>query len=212
MKIDHHPDYPAPGLDMNRAPEDPMQLFAAWFNDFRAADQGASATPNAMALATVAENGQPRVRTVLLQEFSTEGFVFHTNYESAKARDLAHEPRASALLHSARLHRQIRIEGRVRTAPADLSDSYFAGRPRGNQLAAWASPQSEPLDQRRLVERLLEVEQRFDGSEIPRPGFWGGYQLRPELVEFWQGQPSRLHDRLEYRLQQGVWTRRVLAP
>ena len=212
MEINHHPDYPAPGLDRDLAPENPMELFASWFQEFRTADQGSDATPNAMALATVSQTGQPRVRTVLLQGFSESGFVFYTNYLSAKARELNSEPRASALLYSSHLHRQIRIEGQVQAASATLSDSYFAGRPRGNQVAAWASAQSEPINRQELVAKVLETEQRFEGSRIPRPDFWGGYQLQPDMLEFWQGQPSRLHDRLEYRLQEGVWHQRVLAP
>jgi pyridoxamine 5'-phosphate oxidase len=165
-----------------------------------------------MVLATAAE-GRPSARTVLLKECTPEGFVFFTNYGSRKARDLAAD--AAVALHFGwySLHRQVRVEGRAGQVPREESMSYFATRPRGSQLGAWASAQSSEVASAEALERAYaEVEQRFEGVDVPCPEYWGGYRVVPELVEFWQGQPSRMHDRLVYRRSGPSWSVVRLAP
>jgi pyridoxamine 5'-phosphate oxidase len=192
----------------------PVDQFALWFE---AACKAGIAEPNAMALATADAAGQPSVRIVLLKGFDTEGFVFFTNFESRKAAELAANPRAALLFWWDRLHRQVRLEGPVeRTRPAE-ADGYFAARPYGSRIGAWASPQSRVIEDRAVLEtREAEIRERFpEGAAVPRPPYWGGYRLRPDLFEFWQGRPSRLHDRLRYRRatgEQGVWVIERLAP
>ena len=176
---------------------DPLVLFKAWY---RAAEAAGLLVPEAMALATADASGDPSVRMVLLKDLDEGGFVFFTNYESRKAKELAENPRASLCFHWPALERQVRISGPVERISEEKSLAYFHSRPRGSRLGAWASRQSRPLERREeLEERVAEVEERFGAEEVPLPPFWGGYRLRPEAMEFWQGQASRLHDRLVFR-------------
>ncbi|MBC5829669.1 MAG: pyridoxamine 5'-phosphate oxidase [Candidatus Eremiobacteraeota bacterium] len=169
--------------------------------------------PNAMTLATVDSEGQPSARVVLLRALDAGGLVFYTSYLSSKAQALRHESRAALLLYWPELERQIRVEGSVEQVGDEQSDAYFASRPRGHQLSAWASEQSEIVDGRELLEqRLQEFASRFEGEDVPRPHSWGGYVLRPTRVEFWQGRPNRLHDRLLYTRQAQSWQIVRLSP
>jgi pyridoxamine 5'-phosphate oxidase len=174
---------------------------------------GGLPTANAMTLATVDERGRPAARMVLLKEVDDTGFVFYTSYDSRKARDLAAHAAAALVLYWEPLHRQIRIEGTVEAVSAEESDAYFASRPRGSQLGAIASPQSQVLPDRRVLEqKVAELDRRYGDGPIPRPAMWGGYRVVPDMIELWQGQPSRLHDRVRYRLREGAWLRERLAP
>jgi pyridoxamine 5'-phosphate oxidase len=171
--------------------------------------------PTAMNLATVNEAGQPSARIVLLKGLPDDaGFLFYTNYDSRKGQDLAQRPLAALTFFWPGLERQVRVEGRVEKAPAGLSTEYFQSRPRGSQVGAWASPQSQTIGSRQQLEQLeQDVEARFRGQEpLPRPDHWGGYILRPHRVEFWQGRPSRLHDRIVYEQAGDGWALSRLAP
>lgn len=188
---------------------DPMDQLRAWMRD--ALDSGVP-EPNAMCLST-AEEGRPSSRMVLLRALDARGLVFYTAYGSRKGRELAKNPQAAALFFWPQLERQVRVEGRVEQLSAEESDAYFASRPRGHQLGAWASEQSEPVDRRELLEqRMRDYESRFDGEEVQRPHSWGGYAIVPERVEFWQGRPNRMHDRLEFKRAGGRWEMRRLQP
>lgn len=191
------------------ADPNPLALFGEWYGE--AADLF---QPNGMVLATVSAEGRPAARTVLLKGFDEAGFVFFTNYNSRKARELAANEWAALLFWWREQFRQVRIEGRVKKVTAAESDEYFATRARGSQISAWASPQSEIVPSRaELEEKVGEVERRFEGGEVARPSHWGGYCLWPVLFEFWQGREDRLHDRLEYgRLADGSWSMERLAP
>lgn len=193
----------------SQVPEDPLALFAEWM-------QTAVAYPleeaNAMTLCTVDGEGQPQGRIVLLRGVSEEGFTFFTNYESAKGQQVEGVGKAALVFFWQPLERQIRIAGEVRRIAEAQSDAYFASRPRGHQLSAWTSPQSRTVAGRtELEERLAAVEARFPG-EVPRPPFWGGYVVRPQRIEFWQGRKNRLHDRLVYSRGEAGWQRTRLAP
>ncbi|MET4104798.1 pyridoxamine 5'-phosphate oxidase [Hymenobacter sp. UYP22] len=186
--------------------------FRAWLEEAIAARVE---EPSAMTLATVNEAGQPAARVVLLKGLpQDEGFLFFTNYESRKGQELATSPLAALTFFWPALERQVRVEGRVEKAPETVSTEYFQSRPRSSQIGAWASPQSQPIRTREeLEEREQEVAARFAGQEqLPRPDNWGGYLLRPQRIEFWQGRPSRLHDRLVYERHPGGWKISRLAP
>jgi pyridoxamine 5'-phosphate oxidase len=168
---------------------------------------------NAMTLATASRDGVPAARIVLLKGFDEAGFVFFTNYESAKARDLDDNPRACLLMFWAVLERQVRITGRVSKTAAEESEKYFHSRPFESQIGAWASAQSQKVDERAVLEsRYAELAAKYAGMPVPLPPFWGGYRVAPESIEFWQGRKSRLHDRLLYVRRDGRWERSRLSP
>ena len=197
-------------LDPAACDPDPLVEFRRWF---QAAIDAQIPTVNAMTLATVDERGRPAARVVLLKEVDDRGFVFFTNYDSRKGRDLAAHPFAALVAFWEPLHRQVRIEGAVeKVAPAD-SDAYFASRPRGSQIGAIASPQSRPIASRAALEALVADAERAAGAGTPvRPPHWGGYRVVPDMIELWQGQTSRLHDRVRYQRDGGRWQRDRLAP
>ncbi|CAM4061164.1 pyridoxamine 5'-phosphate oxidase [Bordetella muralis] len=187
----------------------PLEQFSLWFDQ---ALQAKVPEPNAMTLATVDNTGQPSARTVLIKGFDARGFVFFTNYESRKGRDLLANPRAALLFFWQPLERQVRIEGVIEKASAEESDAYFHSRPLGSRLGAWASEQSQPITRAELEAREQTFRERY-GDQPPRPPHWGGYRLVPTLFEFWQGRASRLHDRLRYLPDgQGGWAIDRLSP
>jgi pyridoxamine 5'-phosphate oxidase len=198
-----------PPLHRSALADDPIEQFRDWFE--RAEREVPLA--HAMTLATVAADGSPDARMVLLKGFGPQGFRFFTNLSSSKAKQLEATPRAALVLYWRELDRQVRIRGPAERLPETASDQYFASRPREAQIGAWASPQSEPLPDRAALDaHLKEVEKRFSGVNVPRPAFWGGYTLRPEEIEFWQGQAARLHDRFLYTRQEDDWRVERLAP
>ena len=188
---------------------DPFTQFQHWFDEALRAE---ISTPNAMTLATAAADGSPSARIVLLKGIDHNGFVFYTNYQSRKGRELAANPRAALVFHWTDLEREVRVEGMVERVSAAESDEYFASRPLPSRHAAIASPQSEVVASRALLERKFAEAADNHGGEPGRPAHWGGYRLKPVAVEFWQGRPSRLHDRLLYTLAADRWTIRRLAP
>jgi pyridoxamine 5'-phosphate oxidase len=192
------------------AERDPIAQFARWYDEAREIERP---LPHAVALATAGANGRPAVRMVLLKDFDARGFVFFTNYASRKGRELAANPHASLLFYWGGLERQVRVEGHIRKVSRRESDEYFRTRPRGSQLSAWASPQSEKLaDRAELDGRFNAVAEHYP-DDVPRPPHWGGYRLAPESIEFWQGREDRLHDRLLYRRgRSGQWRIERLAP
>ncbi|MGH2819100.1 MAG: pyridoxamine 5'-phosphate oxidase [Actinomycetota bacterium] len=188
---------------------DPLVQFGRWMEEALAAGV---VLPNAMALATVSREGRPNVRMVLLKGFDRRGFVFYTNYESRKARELRDDPRAAMAFYWHQQERQVRVGGRVRRASSEEASAYFATRPAGSKLSAWASPQSRVISSRAELERSLEATRARFGNDVPLPPFWGGFRLEPDEVEFWQGMPDRLHDRLLYRRAGEAWRIERLAP
>ncbi len=199
------------GLSETEVDADPIRQFEAWFAQARAANLP---EPNAMTLATATPDGQPAARIVLLKAFDASGFTFFTNYDSRKGRELTANPRAALLFFWAELQRQVRVEGPVERVSEAESEAYFRSRPLGSRLGAWASRQSEILTDRDVLEtRVREVAQRFPEGEVPCPPFWGGFRVRPLAIEFWQGRPDRLHDRLRYRrIQPDGWHLERLSP
>lgn len=194
------------------AGEDPLPLFDRWF---RQAREAGVYLHESMTLATATPDGAPSAREVLLKGYGQDGFVFYTNYGSRKAAELELNPRAALLLHWRTLHRQIRIEGPVTRTTAAESEAYHASRPRGSRVAAWASEQSAEIGSRAvLVRRFEDRAAEFQGRDVPLPPFWGGYRVRPERIEFWQGRANRMHDRILFRREPGVdaWTVSRLSP
>src|ERR1700704_5230986 len=197
-------DHTSRGLDRRDVDPDPIKQFSNWFT---AAIEAGIRDVNAMSLATAAPDGRPSVRIVLLKGFDHDGFVFFTNYESQKGQQLEVNPYAALGFYWIELDRQIRISGKAQKTSREESQTYFHSRPVGSQLSAWASRQSQVLDGRRVLdERLAEMTERFGDKRIPLPPHWGGYRLKPDRMEFWQGRPNRLHDRFRYkRKSDGSW-------
>ena len=203
-------DYRARALSEADAAADPLVFFRQWFDEAVRADL---ADANAMTLATAAADGTPDGRIVLLKDVGPDGFTFFTNYDSAKGQELAANPRATLVFFWAGLERQVRVSGTVTRVDAAASDAYFLSRPRDSQVGAWASPQSEVIPDRATLEtRMAAATERFTAEAITRPPHWGGYLVTPAWIEFWQGRPNRLHDRLRYHRAGDAWTIARLAP
>lgn len=197
-------------LDRRDLLPDPLAQFALWYEE---AQQSTVALPHAMALATADAQGRPSARMVLLKECDQRGFVFYTNSNSHKGRDLSQNPRAALVFHWEPLRKQVRVEGAVERVSSEEADAYFATRPRGSQLGAWASPQSESIPDRTALERETDqLEAHYAERDVPRPPHWNGYRVCPDTLEFWVDRASRLHDRFEYRRSPQGWQIRQLAP
>lgn len=202
---------PSNELDEKTIDPDPIRLFQRWFDE---AIASGSRLPDAMTLATATKDGKPSARMVLLKQVDHDGFVFYTNYLSQKAKELEENPRAALVLYWSGLDRQVRVEGDVERVSATESDEYFRTRPRESQLGALASPQSEVIEGRDVLEnRFRELDELYRDREVDRPEHWGGYRLKPERIEFWQNRAGRLHDRILYERQpDGSWSIKRLAP
>ncbi|MFA5262668.1 MAG: pyridoxamine 5'-phosphate oxidase [Opitutaceae bacterium] len=203
-------DYNLAGLSERDLSKDPFRQFEKWFQE---AEGAKIPEPNAMVLSTCNREGRSSSRTVLLKGLDGRGFVFFTNYESRKGRDLAENARASLLFPWIAMERQIAVEGAVAKIAREESDAYFHSRPRPNQLSAWASTQSSIISGRSVLDEAMKaIDKKYAGLEVPLPPYWGGYRLVPETVEFWQGRRSRMHDRLRYRRGKDGWVIERLAP
>jgi pyridoxamine 5'-phosphate oxidase len=203
-------EYSAAGLDERELPPDPLTLWRRWLRD---AQEAALAEVNAMVVTTAGDDGSPSARMVLCKQADPRGFVFFTNYESRKGRELTARPRVSLLFPWHPLGRQVRVEGVAERTPREESEAYFAGRPRGAQISAWASAQSSVVAGRAVLEeRIRALEEQYDGRDVPCPPYWGGVVVHPGVVEFWQGRANRLHDRLVYRRDGEGWRTQRLAP
>lgn len=210
IPADLRTDYARAELDERSVDRDPFRQFGQWFDE---AVVARLPEPNAMTLATVGAEGHPSARVVLLKGADERGFAFYTNFESPKGRELAYRPLAALLFFWPQLERQVRVEGSVERVDAAEADSYFASRPHGSRLSAWASPQSALISDRASLEaRFAEVAARFPGDAVPRPPNWGGYRVVPAMFEFWQGRRSRLHDRVVYHRDSAGWRIGRLAP
>ncbi len=204
-------EYLSDNLEESLTPLEPFSLFNQWFTQAK----HTHTEPNAMTLATCNAQGQPSARIVLLKAFDERGFVFFTNYTSHKGQQLEGQPKAALVFWWDQLERQLRIEGEVERVSAQESDTYFHSRPEGSRLGAWASPQSQVITGREVLENQVKaVTKRFEKEELTRPPHWGGYRIKPLMIEFWQGRSSRLHDRLRYQRDTlaATWTRSRLAP
>ncbi len=204
-------EYKRAELSRNTLDDDPIKQFEKWFKEAMATVEK---DPNAMSLATVNAIGQPSLRTVLLKYFDERGFVFFTNYESRKARDIGQNPRVALLFPWLVLERQVKIEGIAEKVSFAETARYFTTRPRGSQIGAWVSPQSSVIESRNfLLQKFEEMKVRFEKGQVPVPKHWGGYRVVPHVIEFWQGRPNRLHDRFQYSRQaDGSWLIERLAP
>lgn len=207
--VARQPDVPGRLLE-SRLDPDPHRQFALWMEEAQASGEP---QPVGATLATTTPEGAPSARVVLVRGWGPDGFVFYTNYDSRKGRELAANPRAALVFWWSAVGRQVRVEGRVEKVEPSLSDAYFAERPRGSRISAWASRQSDVVESREALDaRCREIEARYDEGEVPRPPNWGGYRLRAEDIEFWQECPDRLHDRLRYRREGDRWRIERLAP
>ncbi len=209
--FDHRKSYEKAALTGDRLEAHPMQLFKKWFDEVEQADTVSE--NNAMTISTVDDTGFPKNRIVLLKEFNDEGFVFYTNYTSEKGKALLANPKMSLSFFWPSLERQVIVRGEASKLSVEKSDAYFASRPRGSQLGAWASHQSKPIaNQKVLRDRMAAIEKKFANKPVLRPDFWGGFLVKPLSVEFWQGRPNRLHDRFKYVLEKQGWQALRLAP
>lgn len=203
-------DYAQMELNEKDISTNPFVQFEKWMNEALKAEV---AEPHAMMLATVDSQGKPSARIVLLRGFSADGFIFYTNYTSKKGKDINHNPHAAITFFWPQLERQIRIEGTLQKVDEKTSEDYFASRPRESKIGAWVSEQSQKINSREELEnRFIELSAKYPTEAIPRPSYWGGYQLKPTLLEFWQGRPSRLHDRIQFQLINHNWQIQRIAP
>ena len=204
-------NYALSGLNETDLLDTPFQQFQRWLEQAIAAELP---EPNAMTLATLSKEGKPIARMVLLKGLDEKGFVFYTNYDSAKGKQLTETDSAALVFWWAGLERQVRVEGTVEKVSSEESDAYFQSRPKASQLGAWASPQSQVIENREVLEkRLAQFEEKYAIEKVPRPPHWGGFRVIPTAIEFWQGRPSRLHDRIRYELdEKGDWFYQRLAP
>jgi len=204
-------EYISDGINEAILKDNPIDQFEVWFNE---AVSNKLNEPNVMSLSTIQTDGKPSNRILLLKGFDEKGFVFYTNYGSRKGNEIDGNNHAAMTFLWLELYKQVRIEGTLQKVTTLESDTYFNSRPRGSQIGAWVSPQSQPINSRaELEKKVVEIEERFKGKAVTRPENWGGYCLIPTVVEFWQGRASRLHDRIEYRLGEGnIWTKQRLAP
>jgi len=201
-----------PALNKSNVDRNPIKQFAKWYDEVRA-HEVSEQDAISMTLATATKDGEPDARIVLLKSFDEAGFVFYTNYESRKGKELGENPRACLLFYWSKVWRQVRIEGSVEQVSEEESEDYFQTRPLGSKIGAWASNQSEAVESRDVLEqRYADLSERY-GEDVPRPPHWGGYRIHPEVIEFWQGRDNRLHDRLRYRVQaDGTWLIERLGP
>ena len=201
-----------PALNKSDVDRNPIKQFAKWYDEVRA-HEVSEQDAISMTLATATKNGEPDARIVLLKSFDEAGFVFYTNYESRKGKELDENPQACLLFYWSKVWRQVRIEGSVEQVSDEESEDYFQSRPLGSKIGAWASNQSEAVESRDVLEqRYADLSERY-GEDVPRPPLWGGYRIRPAVIEFWQGRDNRLHDRLRYRSQEdGTWVIERLGP
>lgn len=203
--------YDKKALEESELPESPVQLFSSWFKEVEEA--GGVEEANAMTLTTFGLDGFPKARIVLLKQFDNDGFVFYTNYQSEKGKAIANDNKVCISFFWPNLERQVIIKGEVDKISKEGSNDYFQSRPRGSQLGAWASDQSNVVESREILEeKLASLEKKYQDKEIPKPDFWGGFCVKPIEFEFWQGRPNRLHDRIRYVAKKNTWKRERLSP
>lgn len=208
---DYRKSYEKGALLEGSVPNNPLDLFKQWFNEVEIA--GGVEETNAMTISTIGKDGFPKSRVVLLKSFSEQGFVFFTNYNSEKGKAILNNPKVSISFFWPNLERQVIIKGEAKKLLEEESESYFNQRPRGSQLGAWASEQSEPITSREVLSnRVAALEEEFKNKQIPKPPHWGGFRIVPLSIEFWQGRPNRLHDRMLYTITENTWSHIRLAP